>query len=151
MHLKIIALGDYSMQDSSIALRVAENIKESLEYLGAKVIINGKDLYFCINQIEDNDTIFILTVSSFNKEPGSITCIPIDDFKFYNKNFYYKNQINFIKLLQLSKKTIKAYIIGIEIFEIKYNSSLSKILAEKFEKICNDILSIIISLYKPPI
>ena len=88
--------------------------------------------------------LFILDSTYFDKAPGTVTFTPIEELLLDGKRIYSQHQANLIDLLKVYRKSVKGFVIGIEVEEINFCLELSDILTEKFLNICNEINDFII-------
>ncbi|MBC8059193.1 MAG: hydrogenase maturation protease [Clostridiaceae bacterium] len=147
MKVKVVAIGNRLMGDDGIALKVAEDIREVLEFQGINVIVGETDIYYCFNEILDADIIFILDASYYGKRPGTITVKSIEDFKIFENKQFSQHGINLIKLIEMNNLHKEIYIIGIEIHEITYSLNISNSLNKKLKDICWQVQKVVLGNY----
>jgi hydrogenase maturation protease len=76
MDIKAIAIGNPLMGDDGIALKVAEQLSDSLEKLGVEVIIGETDIDYCISRIDENDKLIVIDGSCRGEALGSYPPCP---------------------------------------------------------------------------
>lgn len=141
----VLGIGNRLMMDDGIGVYVVEELKERNTNPSIRYVIGETDIYFCLNQIEKAFYIIIVDAACFNKEPGEISTIPLEQV--------FKNPIQPISIhdshllseIEMTGKNIEGLFIGIEPYEINYSFDLSAILQEQFFKIVEGIENIIIS------
>lgn len=143
MNIKLIAVGNRLMMDDGIGIRVAEELKEELEDKGIKTIIGETDFEYCFSEIDNDDFVIILDSTFMRKTPGYISQIPLEKLKEYKQSFYSQHQMSLINMINLYKKGIKGWFIGIEIEKVDFGVNLSNTLESLFSEICNDVKKII--------
>lgn len=142
--MKVIAIGNILMEDDGVAIVVIKKLKEKLEKRNIQVIIGETDFDYCISLIKDGDFIFFIDATYYEKNPGEITVVPMENY-VYKKKYYTQHSYSLVDLVKLYFKNIKGYIIGIEIGEVAFNYGLSNILEGKIEHISKEIFKEIIS------
>jgi len=142
---KVIALGNILMGDDGIGVRVAKNIKQKLESEGIRVIIGETDFEYCLSEIEDGDMLIILDAACLGGEPGNITALNLMEHGIL-KNACSQHDLNLMYMLSLYKKSIRGYVLGIEVDTLEFDLNLSTVLEKKMPIICKETLSIIYRL-----
>lgn len=145
MNTKVIAIGNPIMSDEGIAIKVAENLKQSFKKNNIEVIIGETDVDYCIDNIKKDDFLFIVDATYYGIVPGSLTLIPLDKSIPYLTDSYSQHELSLINVLKKNGNMPSGYIIGIEVDEIKFDENLSISLTKKFDKICSKVQHIIIS------
>ena len=64
MSKKVIAMGNTLMKDDAIGIEVAKEIEEKLLEKGIEVIYGETDVQYSISNVQEDDYIFILELSS---------------------------------------------------------------------------------------
>lgn len=146
MNFKLIAIGNTMMADEGIAVKVAELIKEELEFNDIKVFLGETDVDYCLALIADNDFIILLDATYLGITPGTVTTIPIEKYNRLSNTYFAQHDLNILKLLSLYNKNVSGYIIGIEVASINFESKLSAALQEKLLEICLTVKNMILSL-----
>lgn len=139
MKRKVIAIGNILMKDDGIGIRVVEKLRESLEKNGIEVVIGETDFEYCISKIENEDLICIIDAAYSENPPGEITVIPIEKYS-YESRLDSQHGYSLITLLSLYHKTVKGYMIGIEVNEIDFDFNLSNYLKNNLDEISENVL-----------
>lgn len=146
MDIKLIAIGNKLMMDDGIGVRIAEKIRKDLANKGIKVIIGETDFEYCLNNIDDGGFLLILDSTYFGKPPGSISLISLNELEIYKQSLYSQHQMNLIDMLNIYKKDITGWFIGIEIGKVDLGVNLSDCLESNFNKMCDKVKKIIINI-----
>ena len=141
----VLGIGNQLMMDDGIGVYVVEELKKRNTNSCIRYIIGETDTYFCLNQMEDALMTFIVDAAFLDKDPGTISTIPLDQV--------FKNPIQPITVhdshllneIKLTGKSIEGIFIGIEPYAIDYSYGLSPILKAQYSKIIDEIENIIIS------
>ena len=133
--IKIIAIGNRLMGDDGVAIQVIESIKDELEKLRLKVIIGETDFEYSIREIENDDFIIIIDSTYLGKEPGEVTVFNLEEYKLVSGYKDSQHQLKLMDILNIYNKKVVGYIIGIEVYDISFNLSLSEKLKASFETI----------------
>ncbi|WP_341467239.1 hydrogenase maturation protease [Clostridium chromiireducens] len=137
--VKVIAIGNMLMRDDAIGIEVAKGIEEKLLEKEIEVIYAETDAQYGISNIEKDDYIFVLDAAYYGKEPGEITCLPLNDFISKKKGCSQHNY-SFLDLLKLYYPGVKGEICAIEVKEVEFGIGLSSALQEKLKVISKDVL-----------
>lgn len=144
MRIKCIAIGNRIMGDDGIGIKVLEELSQELEKCKIEVIIGETDFDYGLSKIAEGDILFIIDSTYFNIDPGTVTFTPIEKAINSQWQIYSQHQPSLINLLNTYKKSVKGYIIGIEVEKIHFCLDLSETLKEKFLDICEEIHKFII-------
>lgn len=141
--IKIIGIGNRVMGDDGIGLKVLDKIENTLKALNQEieVIIGETDFIYCLNKINDNDIVIIVDSTYLGFKPGRVTLFSFDQANKYTPNTASQHQLSLVNMIARYKSSIKAYIIGIEVFDVDFTLSISYKLKYIFSDICNDVLS----------
>lgn len=139
-NIKVIAMGNVLMKDDAIAIEVGKKIEEKLLEKSIKVIYGETDVQYSISNVQRDDYIFILDAAYYGKEPGEITCLPLNAF-ISKKKGYSQHNYSFLDLLKLYYPSVKGEIYAIEAKEVEFGFGLSSVLHEKLEVISKEILA----------
>lgn len=139
MKIKCIAIGNRIMGDDSIGIKVLEEISRELEKEKVEVIFGETDIDYSLSKIDEGDMLFIIDSTYFDIAPGTVTFTPIEETIKRQEQIYSQHQPSLINLLKTYKKSVKGYIIGIEVEKIHFSLDLSETLKEKFLSICKEI------------
>lgn len=140
MEIKCIGIGNRILGDDSIGIKVLEELSDEFQKKNIKVIFAETDVDYALSEIDEGDTLFIFDSTYFDIVPGTVTFTPIEKaIKVQHKQIYSQHQPSLINLLNTYKKSVKGYIVGIEIEEIDFNLELSKTLKHKFLRISEEI------------
>ncbi|MBC2579052.1 hydrogenase maturation protease [Clostridium sp. DJ247] len=140
MEKKIIALGNISMCDDGIGVKVLEFLTSKLTLLGFHIIMGETDINYCLNKIENDDFIIILDSSYYGIQPGNVTVTPLKEIDICSNNYLCTHAIDLVKALDSSNKKVHGFIINIEAYEFYFNFDLSPDLEMKFSEICKQCL-----------
>ena len=138
-NIKVIAIGNVLMKDDGVGIEVGKEIEEKLFKKGIKVIYGETDVQYSISSVQKDDYIFILDAAYYGKEPGEITCLPLNAV-IPKKKGYSQHNYSFLDLLKLYYPSIKGEIYAIEVKEVEFGFGLSSVLQEKLEGISKEIL-----------
>ena len=139
MKVKCIAIGNIIMGDESIGIKVLEKLSTQLKKENIEAVFGETDLDYALSKIDDGDLLFIFDSTYFNIVPGTVTFTPIEEAMLQHQQVYSQHQPSLITLLKTYKKSVKGFIIGIEVKEIHFSLELSDILTEKFPNICEEV------------
>ncbi|WP_053956392.1 hydrogenase maturation protease [Inediibacterium massiliense] len=139
MKIKCIAIGNRIMGDDGIGIKVLENLSQELEKEKIQVIFGETDIDYSLSKIDDEDLLFIIDSTYFNIAPGTVTFTPIEKAMKRQGQIYSQHQPSLIDLLNTYKKSVKGYIVGIEVEKIHFSLDLSETLRKKFLSICEEI------------
>ena len=140
MKVKCIAIGNRIMGDDSIGSKVLEELSSELEKEEIKVILAETDTNYALSKIDDGDLLLIFDSTYFNITPGTVTFTPIEEALTRELcPIYSQHEPNLITLLKNYKKSVRGYIVGIEVEKICFSLVLSESLEEKFIDICKEI------------
>lgn len=155
--LLVLGIGNRLMMDDGIGVYVVEELKRRNTNPHIRYVTGETDIYFCLNQMKEALMTFIVDAAFFDKEPGSISTIPLEQV--------YKNPIHPISVhdshllgeIEMTGKNMEGLFIGIKPYGIDYSIGLSKILQKQYFKIVAGIENIIASyirqghIYNPDI
>ncbi|EYE89117.1 hydrogenase maturation protease [Fervidicella metallireducens AeB] len=128
------------MCDDGVAVRVCENIKDSLAKNNIEVIIGETDFEYCLSNIEDGDFIFIIDAINSGKEVGEITIFPLKSKLYPGLS---QHGCSLVDLVLLYNNSINGFVIGIEVKEIKFDFNLSDEINKKLGEIEKQVEKII--------
>lgn len=148
--MKIFGIGNILLGDDGVGVRVVEKIKEEIKNISEDidVIIGETDYLYCLNQIEQDDTIVIIDSTYLDIKPGYVSYFDLKDCNRFIKYFNSQHESNLVKSILIENLNIKGYLIGIEIDKVDYSLELSKTIKDNFYNICLDILKYIKEIYK---
>lgn len=126
------------MGDDSIGIKVLEEISPELEKETIEVIFVETDIDYGLSKINDGDMLFIIDSTYFNIAPGTVTFTLIEEAIKREVPIYSQHQPSLINLLKTYKKSVKGYIVGVEIEKIHFSTDLSETLKKKFFSICDE-------------
>lgn len=140
MSIKVIAMGNVLMKDDAIGIEVTKEIEEKLLEKNIEVIYGETDIQHSISSIRENDYIIILDAACFEKNPGEITFLSLNEFNS-NKKGYSQHSYSFLDLIKIYYPNIQGEIYAIEVKEVEFGFGLSLILQEKLKIISEQILN----------
>lgn len=148
--MKIFGIGNILLGDDGVGVRVVEKIKEEIKNISEDidVIIGETDYLYCLNQIEQDDTIVIIDSTYLDIKPGYVSYFDLKDCNRFIKYFNSQHESNLVKSILIEKPNIKGYLIGIEISKVDFSLELSKAIKDNFNNICLDVLKYIKEIYK---
>ena len=136
--VKVIGIGSRIMMDDGIGVRVVEDLREWLESNGYKSIIGETDAEGCIDEIEEGDFVIIIDAALFGDKPGTIHKYSLSDIKASYKSLS-MHDMSFLELIGKYHKNIKGYVLGIEAFDIRFGTELSRPLSNNYLEIVNHV------------
>lgn len=139
MAVKCIAIGNSIMGDDSIGIKVVEELSSQLDQANIEVIFGETDIDYALGKIEDGDFLFIIDSTYFDINPGIVTFIHIDEAIGQHHQFYSQHQPSLINLLKTYGKSVKGFIIGIEVEDIDFSLELSDTLKARLPHICEEV------------
>ncbi len=142
----VLGIGNRLMMDDGIGVYVVEELKERSTNPSIRYIVGETDIYYCLDQIEEASYIIIVDAACLDKEPGTISTIPLVPVL---KNRVLPTSVHDSHLLydiMPESKGIDGVFIGIEPAEVNYCPNLSKNLQEQFISIVEGIEGIIASI-----
>ena len=148
--MKIFGIGNILLGDDGVGVKVVEVIKEKIKNISEdiNVIIGETDYLYCLNQIENDDTIVIIDSTYLDIAPGYISYFDLKDCNRFIKYFNSQHESNLVKSILIENLNVKGYLIGIEISKVDFSLELSKTIKDNFYNICLDILKYIKEIYK---
>ncbi len=141
--LVVLGIGNRLMTDDGIGIHIVEELQKTNTNIKIQYVVGETDVYFCLNQIENALMAIIIDAAYLNKEPGSISIVPLDKVA---ENPVYPISVHdthFLDLVKKSGQNVKGLLIGIEPNEIGFGTSLSSVLESKFMEIISDVNYII--------
>ncbi len=142
----VLGIGNRLMMDDGIGVYVVEELKERSTNPDIRYIVGETDIYYCRDQIEEASYIVIVDAACLDKEPGTISIIPLGPV-FKNRIFPISvHDSHLLYEIILRSKDIGGVFIGIEPHEVNYCSNLSNNLQEQFISIVENIENIIDSI-----
>lgn len=138
MKIKCVAIGNRIMGDDGIGIKVLEEISQELEKEKIDVIFGETDIDYGLSKIDDGDMLFVIDSTYFNIAPGTVTFTPIEEAIKRQGQIYSQHQPSLIYLLKIYKKSVKGYIVGIEVEKINFSIDLSETLKKEFLNICEE-------------
>ena len=134
--VKVFGIGNRLMMDDGIAIAVLENLKDRLMTLDMEVTILETDIQFCFQRLNEDDFIIILDAVYSGREAGSISlCKLTEAIRSYGETSF-QHDMSIFDLIQRYTKSIRGYLIGIEIGKIGFGCELSGDLKIVFNDIC---------------
>ena len=148
--MKIFGIGNILLGDDGVGVRVVEKIKEEIKNISEDidVIIGETDYLYCLNQIEEDDTIVIIDSTYLDINPGYVSYFDLKGCNKFIKYFNSQHESNLVKSILIENLNIKGYLIGIEIDKVDFSLELSKAIKDNFYNICLDVLKYIKEIYK---
>lgn len=146
--IKAIGIGNTFMMDDGIAIAVLENLKNNLESKGIEVIIGETDFQFCFHQLQEDDFVIILDAKYSGRVVGSIHSCKLQEAITAYGETNSQHDMSVFDLVRIYSKSLKGYLIGIEIAEAEFGCELSEALKVKFNDICVEVERIICEIVK---
>lgn len=140
MSIKIIAMGNVLMKDDAIGIEVTKEIEEKLLEKNIEVIYGETDIQHSIFSIREDDYIIIIDAARFEKNPGEIMFLSLNNFAS-NKKGYSQHSYSFLDLIKIYYPNIQGEIYAIEVKNVEFGFGLSLVLQEKLKMISEQILS----------
>jgi len=142
----VLGIGNRLMMDDGIGVYVVEKLKERNANPGIRYVIGETDVYFCLNQMEGASYVIIVDAAYFDKEPGTISTIPLQQLFRNPMQPISVHDSHLIDEIKMRCKTIEGVFIGIEPYEITYCPNLSTSFRGMFDKLVEEIESIIVEI-----
>jgi hydrogenase maturation protease len=146
--IKAIGIGNRLMIDDGIAISVLERIRNKLESIGIEVIIGETDFQFYFHQLKKDDFVIILDAAYSGTVAGSIHTYKLREAVTAYRETNSQHDMTIYDLMRLHSKSLKGYLIGIEIAKIGFGCELSETLKGKFSEICLEVERIIYEIVK---
>ena len=148
--MKIFGIGNILLGDDGVGIRVVDKIKEEIKNISEDidVIIGETDYLYCLNQIEEDDTIVIIDSTYLDINPGYVSYFDLKGCNKFIKYFNSQHESNLVKSILIENLNVKGYLIGIEIGKVDFSLELSKTIKDNFYNICLDVLKYIKEIYK---
>ena len=148
--MKIFGIGNILLGDDGVGVRVVEKIKEEIKNISEDidVIIGETDYLYCLDQIEQDDTIVIIDSTYLDINAGYVSYFDLKDCNRFIKYFNSQHESNLVKSILIENLNVKGYLIGIEIGKVDFSLELSKAIKDNFYNICLDVLKYIKEIYK---
>lgn len=127
------------MKDDGIAIKVAENLEQSLHNLNVEVIFGETDCQSSFCLLNQEDFVFILDAFYEGAEPGSIHLFSLKNAMALSSGSLMQHDMSIIDLMKLYKSKWRGYFIGVEIAELDFGDELSSVLQGKFQQICLEV------------
>lgn len=143
--IKLFGIGNILLCDDAIGVRIAEKLKS---YLISKsdlieIIIGETDFLYCLSCVEPNDRVIIIDSTYLDLPPATISFFTLSEYNKFFKSPYLAHEVTFLSMLIHDYPNISGYFIGIEIAKIDYSLTLSPLLENKLDDLCNKILGFI--------
>jgi len=126
MKIKCIAIGNRIMGDDSIGIKVLEALSSEFKKEKIEVIFGETDIDYALSKIDNGDILFIFDSTYFNIDPGTVTFTPIEKAIKGQRQIYSQHQLSLINLLKTYNKSVRGYIVGIEVEKIHFSLDLSE-------------------------
>ena len=148
--IKIFGIGNILLGDDGIGVRVVECIEKEIKNISEdiEVIIGETDYLYCLNEIEEGDTLVIIDITYLNINHGYVSFFNFKNCDRFVKNFNSQHESSLLKSLLMENANINGYLIGIEIDKVDFSLELTKILKSSFNSICLQVLKYIKEIYK---
>ncbi|MPM21950.1 hypothetical protein SDC9_68400 [bioreactor metagenome] len=88
----------------------------------------------------------IVDATAQGKEPGSIEVMLLSDALKDRGKLRTQHEFSLFDLIELHAPRTPGYLIGIKASEIGFGFDFSTPLKKRFEQICNDVLSVVLSI-----
>lgn len=146
--LKLVAIGNRFMMDDGVAIAVTEKLRNRLESLGFEVILAETDFLFCFHLLNANDFVIFVDAASIDGNPGSIHVLELQEAVSGYQRPGSQHEMSLFDLMRLYPKSLKGYLVCIEIAETGFGCELSGLLSGKLEDICLEIECVIHKIVK---
>lgn len=143
--IKVIAIGNLLMCDDGIALKVIDYIREDIEnlQLGIECIKAETDFNFAVDNIENDDFIFVMDSTLMGINCGQITQISLAKVDKYFNNSFSSHNMSLVSALDKLEIKVNGIIIGIEAGKVELGLGISNQLQKRFDKVCTEVYKII--------
>jgi hydrogenase maturation protease len=145
----VAGVGNRIMKDDSAGLRAVEAIRNDLAVLRIRPLICETDFMHCLDEITPDSFLIVVDAVKLGLEPGSIVSLPLKDIRIARGLLRTQHEHCLFDLLALFLPDIKGYLVGIEAADIDFGLELSNPLAERFDRICSNIIKEITVLCAP--
>jgi hydrogenase maturation protease len=142
----VIGIGSLIMKDDGIGTRIAETLKSQLQEQDIYVLIGETDFRYCFDEIQSDDFLVILDAVMPGNEPGSITITPLCDALNDRAKLHAQHDFSLFDAIYLHYPDMKGAFIGIETAAIEFGFELSERLEACFDKICGNVLNVLIGM-----
>lgn len=148
--IKVFGIGNILLGDDGIGVRIVECIKEEIKNISEyiEVIIGETDYLYCLNEIDEDDTVVIIDSTYLNINPGYVSCFNFKNCDRFLKSFNSQHESSLLKALLIENSNINGYLIGIEIDKVDFSLELTETLKDNFNSICLEVLKYIKEIYK---
>lgn len=146
--IKVIGIGNILLCDDGIGVRIVERLQTQNSHSDkVKYIVGDTDFWYCLDNIDRSDYLFIIDSTYLGKEPGSITEISLEECDKYLLNSLTEHGDNFVNVLRREEPDIRGTFIGIEVETIDYSIDLSKTLENKLDFLAVEVKKIVDEYY----
>jgi hydrogenase maturation protease len=144
MGIKVIAVGSRIMRDDAAGIIAAEELVEELLAEGIQVIIGETDAAYCLDCINEGDSIIILDAAVSGRPWGTVWQLPLQNaFLQCNQN-QFQHDADLLSILKTKNLKVTGLLICIEAADISQGWGLSRALQSKLTMICKEIIRIIL-------
>jgi hydrogenase maturation protease len=138
--LLIIGIGSRIMLDDAIGINLVEDLRKLDTNPYVKYILGETDVYYCIKEVLNYDSVIIIDAFLSGKQPGEITIVPLNELNDANEEtFYSMHGVHLLNILRCSKHSPDGILIGIEPYEINYGFTLSDRLQSCYSCILKEV------------
>lgn len=139
--IKVFGIGNILLCDDGVGVKVVENLSEKIMSIdnNMEVIVGETDYLYCLDKINDDDTVIIVDSTYFMIRPGTVTTRTLEQCDEFLQEKSTSHNESLIDILRRERREVKGYLIGIEVDKIQYSMNLSKILNRKLNSIYNNV------------
>ncbi len=142
----VIGIGSLVMSDDGIGSRVVEVIQGRLGEHDISAFVGETDFHCCFDEIRPDDLVIIIDAIASGEEPGNIEVMLLSDALKGLGKPQTQHEFSLFDLIKLHAPRTRGFFIGIEAAEIGFGFELSAPLKERFERICEDVLTAVINI-----
>lgn len=145
MSIKVIAIGSRLMGDDGVAIAAVEQLSEELAAVDDIFTIIGEtDVEYCLDYINDSDSIIILDAAISSKPWGTVWQLPLAEAIDNVNEKSYQHDADLLSALKRKRNKPSGLLICIEAAEVTQKLGLSEALETELPTICNKIKKIIL-------
>jgi hydrogenase maturation protease len=132
------------MRDDAAGIIAAEELVEELLEEGIQVIIGETDAAYCLDFIDDGDSIIILDAAVSGRPWGTVWQLPMQSAFLKCSQNQFQHDADLLSILKTKNLQVTGLLICIEAADISQGWGLSSALLSKLTMICTEIKRIIL-------
>ena len=131
------------MGDDAAAIIAAEELVEELAEEGIQVIIGETDAAYCLDCINEGDSIIILDAAVSERPCGTVWQLPLSSALNQCDQNQFQHDADLLSMLKIKRRPLTGLLICIEAADISQGWGLSEALKSQLPMICKQIKKII--------